>query len=151
MTGVRARSPRRGWMSVVLIAAGMYNLIWGGAVVGAPSLFFDLVDLAPPRYPQIWQTVGMIVGVYGVGYLIAATDPLRHWPIVLVGFLGKTFGPIGFASALAREDLPLAFGATIVTNDLIWWPFFLAILLAAASNSRASGSAEMDRQPVVGD
>ena len=38
-----------------------------------------------PRYPQIWQCVGMIVGVYGVGYLVAASDPLRHWPIVLVG------------------------------------------------------------------
>jgi small multidrug resistance pump len=46
-----------------------------------------------PRYPDIWQCVGMIVGVYGVGYLIAAFDPLRHWPVILVGLLGKVLGP----------------------------------------------------------
>jgi small multidrug resistance pump len=39
----------------------------------------------------------MIVGVYGVGYYIAAYDPYRHWPIVFVGFSGKFFGPIGMA------------------------------------------------------
>ena len=48
----------------------------------------------------------MIVGVYGVGYWIAGDDPYRHWPIVLVGFLGKAFGPVGFATALARGVFP---------------------------------------------
>ena len=42
----------------------------------------------------------MIVGVYGVGYATAALDPSRHWPVVLVGLLGKIFGPIGFLSAV---------------------------------------------------
>ena len=46
-----------------------------------------------PRYSFLWQCVGMIVGVYGVGYLAAAAAPLRHWPIVLVGFLGKSVWP----------------------------------------------------------
>ena len=45
--------------------------------------------------------MGMIVGVYGIGYLIAARDPRTHWPIVLVGLLGKVFGPIGFVALLA--------------------------------------------------
>ena len=44
--------------------------------------------------------VGMIVGVYGIGYIIASARPLVHWPIILVGFLGKIFGPIGFTKAL---------------------------------------------------
>jgi hypothetical protein len=71
--------------------------------------------------PVIPQCVGMIVGVYGIGYLIAASDPLRHWPIVLVGFLGKIFGPIGFLAAGLRGDLPWSWGVTILSNDLIWW------------------------------
>jgi hypothetical protein len=74
----------------------------------------------------------MIVGVYGLGYLIAARDPLRHWPIVLVGLLGKILGPIGFLDAALRGQLPWSMGATILTNDLLWWIPFSMILWHAA-------------------
>mgnify|MGYP001824308345 CR=1 FL=1 len=116
------------WMQYVLAAAGVYNLLWGAATILFPNALFQFAEITPPRYPQIWQCVGMIVGVYGIGYLIAATDPLRHWPITLVGLLGKIFGPIGFVIAVVRGDLPLSFGVTILTNDLIWWIPFAAII-----------------------
>lgn len=118
-------------MRWTLQAAGVYNVLWGAAVVLAPEAWFRWCQMEPPRYPQIWQCVGMIVGVYGIGYLIAATDPLRHWPITLVGLLGKIFGPIGFAAALLSGELPLAFGATLLTNDFIWWVPFTIILWRA--------------------
>ena len=104
-----------------------------------------------PRYPQIWQCVGMIVGVYGVGYLVAAREPFRHWPIVLVGLLGKVFGPIGFLSAAASGDLPWAWGVTILGNDLIWWLPFTAILYGAfrAGTGTASNSGSLDHQTSV--
>ncbi len=119
------------WMQRVLLAAGIYNLVWGASVICFPAAWFRLTAMELPRYPQLWQCVGMIVGVYGVGYVIAAFHPLRHWPITLVGLLGKIFGPIGFLGALISGDLPLAFGATIITNDLIWWLPFSAILYQA--------------------
>ncbi|MEM9914276.1 MAG: AhpC/TSA family protein [Planctomycetota bacterium] len=120
------------WMSVVLFAAAGYNLVWGAWVVLFPNQFFDWVGMARPVHPSIWQCVGMIVGVYGIGYAIAATNPLRHWPIVLVGFLGKVLGPLGYMDgALIRGELSPAFGWTIPTNDLIWWVPFAMILLAA--------------------
>jgi len=119
------------WMRWVLILAGIYNLVWGAAVILFPAALFQFAQLEPPRYPQIWQCVGMIVGVYGVGYLIASADPIRHWPITLVGLLGKILGPIGFFSAVIRGELPIAFGITIATNDLVWWLPFAAILYHA--------------------
>jgi len=126
------RAPERPrWMSRWLIAAGLYNIIWGAAVVLFPLAGFELAGLEPPRYPSVWQCVGMIVGVYGIGYLAAATDPLRHWPIVLVGLLGKVFGPIGFVLAASRGELPWVFGLTILTNDLLWWIPFGLILYRA--------------------
>jgi peroxiredoxin len=70
----------------------------------------------------------MIVGVYGIGYAIAAFNPVRHWPIVLVGFLGKIFGPLGMIQALWTEQLPWAFALNCITNDLIWWVPFALIL-----------------------
>lgn len=119
------------WMRWVLIAAGVYNLAWGAAVIAAPLALFQWAGMEPPRYPQIWQCVGMIVGVYGIGYLVAARSPYRHWPIVLVGLLGKVLGPIGFLQAVMSGALPWAWGATILTNDLIWWIPFASILYGA--------------------
>src|SRR5262249_18880392 len=82
-------------MKVVLTAAGVYNLVWGSWVILSPAAVFRWAGMPPTNYPQIWQCVGMIVGVYGIGYLIAARDPFRHWPIVFVGLLGKVLGPVG--------------------------------------------------------
>lgn len=128
---VSNQSPAPTWMMWTLIAAGLYNLLWGAWVVLFPNAGFSLIGIDPPRYPEIWQCVGMIVGVYGIGYLAAARDPLRHWPIVLVGLLGKLFGPIGFLQAATTGALPWIAGLTILTNDLIWWVPFSIILWRA--------------------
>ena len=105
--------------------AAIYNILWGALVILFPHLFFDLAGMERTNYPEIRQCVGMIVGVYGVGYWLAALDPVKHYPIVLVGFLGKILGPIGFAQALITGRFPLAFGIIIIFNDLIWWiPFY---------------------------
>jgi peroxiredoxin len=128
------------WMRRTLMAAAAYNLIWGTWVILRPLDLFRWTGAVDPIYPSIWQCVGMIVGVYGIGYAIASSDPFRHWPIVLVGLLGKLFGPIGFLWTLATTSpdtpgrLPLNWGWTIVTNDLIWWLPFAAILYHAAKH-----------------
>lgn len=116
------------WCKCWLWAAGIYNLIWGGICIVFPHLWFDLTGMDRMRYPAIWQCVGMIVGVYGVGYIIAANDSRTHWPIVLVGLLGKVFGPIGFLFAVIQGTFPPIAGLTILTNDLIWWIPFVLIL-----------------------
>ena len=125
------------WMSAVLWLAAVYNIGYGCFVVACPLAPFRWAGMEPPTYPQLFQCIGMIVGVYGVGYAIAARDPLRHWPIVLVGLLGKVFGPVGFVDAAWRGELPWVAGWMNVTNDLIWWVPFALILHRAW---RASGS-----------
>ena len=126
------------WMKWMLIAAGIYNLCFGLVAIVFPLAVFDLIGMEPPKYIELWQCIGMIVGVYGVGYIIAGFDPVRHWPIVLVGFLGKLFGPIGMAWAVMRGSLPASFGIANVTNDLIWLIPFGCVLLFAFSNNRVN-------------
>jgi peroxiredoxin len=116
-------------MGASLRLAGVYNVLWGAWAVLFPQHFWSLVGMEQPNYPFLWQCIGMIVGVYGLGYWIAATDPVRHWPIVLVGLLGKVLGPIGFVDAhFVRDLVPLRFGLTLLTNDLLWWVPFTLIL-----------------------
>lgn len=129
-------APAPKWMPPLLILAGLYNLAWGTFIIFWPNQPFAWFGMPPPNYPQLWQCIGMIVGVYGIGYVIAAADPVRHWPIVLVGLLGKLFGPIGFLDAAWRGELPWIFGVTCLTNDLIWWLPFVLILRHAAQVER---------------
>lgn len=131
--------------SRVLKVAGIYNLAWGAFVVLWPLAPFRWAGMEPPNYPQLWQCIGMIVGVYGVGYWIAASDPVRHWPIVLVGLLGKIFGPIGFLQAAATGQLPWIAGLTILTNDLVWWWPFARLLWNAYRAANGGMSDEVGR------
>lgn len=115
-------------LQITLKIAAIYNILWGALVVLFPNYLFDFAGLSRLNYPEIWQCVGMIVGVYGLGYYFASRDYVRHWPIVLVGLLGKIAGPIGFAQALYNQRFNELFGMTIIFNDLIWWiPFSLML------------------------
>lgn len=126
------------WMKYTLILAGIYNILWGTWVVLFPHHIFKLTGATLPNYLEIWQCVGMIVAVYGLGYYISAFNPMRHWPIILVGFLGKVFGPIGFIGALYNKVFPLAFGVNIIFNDLIWWIPFGLILYEKFQTSKGA-------------
>ena len=130
-------------MGTVLKIAAVYNILWGAWVVLFPSHFFQLTGMEVPNQLMIWQGMGMVIGVYGLAYWWASYAPVKFWPIVAVGFLGKIFGPIGFVWNYAQGLVPAAFGYTLLTNDLIWWvPFFL--ILKAAHHA---GWPLQDRRP----
>ena len=117
-------------------AAALYNLLWGVVAILFPSFFFGLIGMPEPNYPALWQVVGMFVMVYAPAYWWAGRSPTRHRHLILIGLAGKVFGPLGFAWSAATGQLPVAFGLTILTNDLIWWPAFGLFLRDAA---RVSG------------
>jgi hypothetical protein len=118
-------------MTAALYAAGAVNLSWGTFVVLFPLALFRWAGMAAPRYPGLWQFVGMLVGVYGIGYLAVARDPLTHWPVVLVGLIAKILAPIGYLVAAARDEISPAFGAATLANDVLWWIPFGLILVHA--------------------
>lgn len=124
------------WMSVVIYLAGVYNIIWGSIVSIFPNELFILADMEPPRYPELFQCIGMMIAVIGVAYLASGHNPIRHWPIVLAGLLGRILGPIGFIFGYIKGTFTLAAGLTIVTNDLIWIIPFSMILWAAYKHVR---------------
>ncbi|HLX62100.1 MAG TPA: alkyl hydroperoxide reductase [Planctomycetota bacterium] len=132
------QSDARPWMKPVLLVAGVYNIAWGAWMILFPQHIFHWLALPPLSVREIsfWQCIGMIVGVYGLGYWISASDPLRHWPVILVGWLGKVLGPIGFLCGALNGEIPWSFGWINVFNDLIWWIPFTAILIAVWRNAQ---------------
>jgi len=116
-------------------AAAVYNFAWGALNILFPRFFFDLIQMPPPNYLALWQVVGMLVLVYALGYYWAGRDPVKFRHYILLGLLGKILGPLGFIWSAGTGQLPLAFGLTLLTNDLIWWPAFGLFLREAAKMS----------------
>jgi len=133
------------WHRATLKAAAVYNVGWGLSAFLFPNATLSILGVDPlPNYPELWQCIGMIVGVYGIGYWCAAEDPVRHWPFVLVGLLGKILGPIGFLWSVMNGSFPWMMGFLIVVNDLIWWiPFVLMLRYTKQCHLASKSSSEL--------
>jgi small multidrug resistance pump len=124
VTPYRARLYR-----LIFAAAAAYNIAFGLWAALRPLSFFALFDLAPPMYPSIWACLGMVVGLYGLGYAYAALRLDRAAPFIVLGLLGKLLGPAGWVLAVSRGELPIRTLGLILFNDVIWWlPFALFLL-----------------------
>ncbi len=122
------------WIKAVLLFAAFYNLLFGGSALLFPSFSLQILGIESTGQTILWQCLGMVIGVYGVGYAIAAFHPFQHWPIVLVGLLGKFFGPVGFLFYAIQGTLPWKMGWMLCFNDLIWWIPFTLILYKTVQN-----------------
>jgi hypothetical protein len=116
--------PRRRAHRITFAAAGVYNLAWGAFTMAYPQWLFDLAHMEGANHPEVFATLGMVIGLYGVLYLSVAADTEQGWLIAAVGMTGKTLGPAGLALLLIRGTWPPATIVICLTNDLIWWlPF----------------------------
>ena len=109
--------------------AAIYNVVWGVVIILLPNLPFDLCHLPRINYPFIMSGIGLFVGLYGYGYWVVAGDLRRYPQLVIIGFLGKTLGPIGWLWTVMTTAIPLRSMWLNVFNDFIWLPFFVAYFI----------------------
>lgn len=114
-------------MRYVLVAAAVYNSSFGLWVILFPLAAFQLLSLRAPDYPELWQCLGMMAAIYGIGCGIASADPFRHWPVVFAGLLANAFGALGLLNATWRGRLP-ASSVWMILNDMFWCVPFGLIL-----------------------
>jgi len=127
-------SPR--WAVIALLVAALQCLLWGVFIIVWPersSLAYGFSQ--PPTDLFLWQGTGLVIVLFGIGYRIAATNPLKHWNIVLIGFLGKSLGPIGMTWSVVHGRVSRRVLYLIPVNDLIWLIPFALILLLVYKNS----------------
>ena len=126
-------SPR--WQRLTLLVAGVQCLIWGVFIILWPeksSLAYGFAE--PPTDLFLWQGTGLVIVLFGIGYIIASTNPLQHWLVVLIGLLGKSLGPIGMAWSVYHGQVSSKVLYLIPVNDLIWLiPFGLILERARRS------------------
>jgi hypothetical protein len=129
------------WYRRWFYGAALYNAAWAIAVTAFPSQLLRVigVDVEPSMVPLV-QVIGMMVGVYAIGYYLLARDPRRYCGFIWIALAGKTLGPLGFIYYASTGVLPWTFGWTCVFNDLIWWPVFWSFALRFARHPLESST-----------
>jgi hypothetical protein len=120
--------PRRRAHRIVFLAAGLYNMAWGVLAALEPQWLFRLAGMPLQRHPQVFVSLGMVVGLYGFLYLEVARVPERGWPIAAVGLVGKVVGATGLGWLILTRKWPFAAVTLSLTNDLVWWAPFAVYL-----------------------
>lgn len=122
---------------LIFAAAAVYNVGFGLWAALLPRSFFTRCAMAPPLYPAIWACLGMVIGLYGLGYAYAAWRLDRAAPFIAIGLLGKIFGPVGWILTVSHGEWPVRTVSLILFDDVIWWlPFCLFLL----EGTRLAGS-----------
>ncbi len=119
------------WFKAVLYVAGVYHIFWGLSVVFFPCFWFDLGSMSHPNYIHIWQLIGWYETIFGVGFLMIAANPLRHWRLLLLSFIAKISVVIGFVYFYSICEEPFVVFNMILTNHLFWLIPFAIILYNA--------------------
>lgn len=118
------------WMPRLLFVAGAYHVLFAIAAYAWPHLCFDWAGIPRPNHPILWRAAGLISALFGVGFLIAARDPIRHWPLVLLGFAKATVVIALLLTSFFADELPAKALWLAFFDDFIWW-FPLASILWA--------------------
>ena len=128
----------RPWMQITLLAAGIYNLIWGVVTILNPQRIFENLHLALPNYMIMWQGIALVEILFGLGYLLASKQPFKHWIIVLIGFILKLTIGISFIYLLMVNRLPANLFTHILANDLVWLLPFAGIIYFSFENAQSN-------------
>jgi hypothetical protein len=119
------------------VLAAVYNVAFGIWTVFWPDHFFDLMRMRRPLYPEVWQCLGMIVGLYGLGYTYAAWRLDRGQPLIALGLAGKVLGPVGYLLMADTANWPLRTLPINIFNDVVWWiPFGMYLLEGTQAGRR---------------
>jgi len=109
------------WVSIVLVLAAVHCLLWGVFIIAFPQNSFRVYGFAAGlQHPLLWRGSGLTICLFGVGYALAVTDPVRHYGLILVGLLAKFCGALGLIWGWASGALLLHVLFWVLVNDVIW-------------------------------
>lgn len=118
------------WTSPALKAAGVYSLAWAVIAVLQPGAVQTLLGLGSVNPPAVWFGLLGAIALGGLALLIAATDPSRYWPLIMLCAVWKS-GALAaslllfWQGALERRALVLS-----AADGALWSGVLGAVLLA---------------------
>lgn len=121
-------------MKVLVVIAGLYNLLWGLLLFLLPGVTFGFEDSLYITLTRSWMA-GLMV-VFGIGYLIAAKNLYKNWMVVLLGLIMKIVLPVFLLSYIPYNAISPKFWIVILGNYVIWWLPFGYVLYKVFEHKR---------------
>lgn len=133
--------PLAPWMRYLLWFAGCYNLLVGLSLAVFYHETFKTLKLfgEKPELMLFVQLVGILVGLFGVGYIIVARNPVENRNVLLLGLLSKAVGSVLGVGYVALGKLPPAFLVLLFFADIVYLVPF-GIILRRLYRAAAAGS-----------
>ncbi len=120
------QSPLSKWMHGLLRFAGVYNIVAGLSMMVLYHEGFKALGLPKPEFNMPIQLVGVLVAIFGIGYLIVDRNPVGNRNVLLLGLLSKFLGPMLGFYYVANGELPPVMLVVLFFADIIYWiPFWL--------------------------
>jgi len=113
-------------MRVVLILAAAHNLLAGTWMLVFYHEAYKMLGLAKPDLNLPLQLVGILVGLFGVGYWLVVRSPVENRNLLLLGLWSKALGSTLGVYYVLLGELPLAFLPILFFSDIIYLlPFYV--------------------------
>jgi small multidrug resistance pump len=115
-------------MRFLLGFAGCYNLLAGLTMIVFYHEALKLIGWPKPELMLPIQLVGILVGLFGLGYLLVASNPVENRNVLLLGFLSKALGSLLGIGYVALGKLSASFLVVLLFVDIMYLPPFAVIL-----------------------
>jgi small multidrug resistance pump len=115
----------RPWIRPFLIVAAVYDLVLGAAYFLAYKLLYAQFGVELPNHAGYVHLCAALIFIFGVGFWLAARDPVRNRDLIKLGalmkiaFAGVVFGHLIFASVPAMY-VPFATLDLVFLVGLVW-------------------------------
>ena len=129
-------------MKFVLRFAGVFNLLAGSGMICLHHEGFRWFGIPPPGVVLPVQVMGILVGLFGVGYLLVAANPVENRNILMLGFWSKALSATAVMWHVAAGRLPWSLAAAVFFADVIYLPPFYLILRRLYRAARQKGPAQ---------
>lgn len=122
------------WMTGLLWFVGGYNILAGFSMLVFYHEGYALLGIEKPSLVLPIQLVGVLVGLFGVGYWMVARDPAANRGVLLLGFWSKALGSVLGIYYVARGQLPPVFLVLLFFADIVYLLPFAIILRRIAKS-----------------
>lgn len=89
---------------------------------------YKMLGVQKPALILPVQVMGILVGLFGVGYLLVAANPVENRNVLMLGFWSKALSSLAAMCYVVAGKLPWSFAGVLFFADIVYLPLFYVIL-----------------------
>src|SRR5262245_5760035 len=136
--------PLTTWMKFVLRFVALFKMGAGLFMLIGYHETYRIIGMPKPEISFPIQLVGILVGLFGVGYYLVARNPIENRNVLALGFWSKFLGSCLGTAYVLLGKLPPQFVAVYFFADVIYLPPFYLIMRRLYALARERDAARSD-------